>query len=131
MSLPRQQLTTTCDIYRSNPPMGGSNPVATNVPCQLIPDYFNGARVINSLQLVNNGMKGWTHCLVLDTSADIRDSFPGSAGTWQYTNADTVYIPSGGSTAYAVVFVEVRGKGSTTEYKYVYLDRQLPNWPAL
>ena len=38
---------------------------------------------------------------------------------------------TGGTTAYAVIFVEVRGKGSAGEHKRVYLDRQLPAWPTL
>ena len=116
-------LTTTCDIYRNNPPTGGA--VATNVSCQLVPDYAGGAPIAGT------PLRPWTHYLVIDTSVDIRDSFPGIGLAWNYGAADTIHIPSGGSTAYVVVFVEVRGKGAAEEHKRVYLDRQLPAWPVL
>ncbi len=61
---------------------------------------------------------------------DIRDDYQGSETGWVYANSDTVVIPSGG-TDYVVVFVEVRGKGTAGEHKRVYLDRQLPGWPAV
>ena len=66
MSLPANLLPTTCDIYRGNPPSGGA--AATNVPCQLISSYADGA------QMLNSNMRQWTHYLLLDSSADIRDS---------------------------------------------------------
>ena len=125
MSLPLQLLTTTCDIYRGNPPPGGATPAATNVPCQLVPDYAHGALV------PANSARGWTHYLVLDTTVDLRDSFPGMNIPWAFGNTDTVHIPSGSSTAYAVVFVELSGKGGANEHKLAYLDRLLPNWPTL
>jgi hypothetical protein len=123
MPLPAALLTTTCDIYRGNPPSGG--PATTNVPCQLVADYARGAQVLN------NALRSWTHYLVLDSSVDVRDSFAGVNQPWNYPASDTVKIPSGGTTAYAVVLVEVCGKGTAIEHKRVYLDRQAPNWPAL
>ena len=121
MSLPANLLPTTCDIYRGNPPSGGA--AATNVPCQLISAYADGA------QMLNSNMRQWTHYLLLDSSADIRDSYAGGGQLWQFSNADTVHVPSGSTTAYAVVFVEVHGKGTAGEYKRAYLDRQAPsNW---
>jgi len=125
MPLPPAVLTTTCDIYRFNPPPLGAQPASTDVPCQLLADYSGGTRVVNL------SAKPWTHYLLLDSSTDVRDSYPGAGGTWQFGNADTVHIPSGGTTAYAVVFVELCGKGTAGEHKRVYLDRQLPSWPAL
>ena len=125
MALPAGLLTTTCDIYRGNPPPGGTTPASSNVPCQLVPQYAASARALNSIA------KSWTHYLVVNSSVDIRDGYAGSTNAWQYANADTVYIPTGGSTAYVVVFVEVRGKGTPGEHKRVYLDRQAPNWPTL
>lgn len=125
MPLPQTLLTTTCDVYRFNPPPLDAQPASTNVPCQLIPDYVGGslARNLNS--------RPWTHYLLLDTGVDVRDSYPGAGNSWSFGNADTVHIPSGGTTAYAVVFVEVGGKGTASEHKRVYLDRLAPSWPAL
>src|SRR5437016_6045269 len=104
MPLPSGLLSTTCDIYRGNPPAGGASPAATDVPCQLVASYLSGSRALN------NNLKTWTHYIVLNADADIRDGYEGSTQAWQYQNADTITIPSGGTTAYAVVFVEVRGK---------------------
>src|SRR5579885_6893 len=115
MSLPSAVLTTTCDIYRLNPPPQGANPAASNVPCQLVADYRGGARV------TSGALKPWTHYLIVHASVDVRDSFAGAGNPWTYSDADTVYVPSGGTTAYAVVFVEVRGKGTANEHKRVYL----------
>src|SRR5260370_11434442 len=125
MPLPQALLTTTCDIYRFNPPPVGAQPASSNILCQLSADYVGGT------QILNLAAKPWTHYLLLDSSTDVRDSYPGATGNWQFGNADTVHIPSGGSTAYAVVFVEGCGKGTAGEYKRVYLDRQLPSWPVL
>jgi hypothetical protein len=87
--------------------------------------YASGARAVTPL------LRPWTHYLNLDSSVDVRDSYPGQAGSWLLGNADTVHVPSGGTTAYVVIFVEVRGKGTPAEHKRVYLDRLTPAWPAL
>jgi hypothetical protein len=123
MPLPAGLLTTTCSIHRNNPP--DVTPASTNVPCQLVPDYAAAARNLHSTA------KPWTHYLVLASSVDIRDGYAGSTNLWNYAQADTVYVPSGGTTAYVVVFVEVRGKGTPGEHKRVYLDRQAPSWPTV
>ena len=125
MSLPSSLLSTTCDIYRGNPPPNNATPAATDVPCQLVASYLSGSRALN------NNLKTWTHYIVLNSNVDIRDGYQGSTQVWQYQNADTIHIPSGGTTAYAVVFVEVRGRGTVGEHKRVYLDRQGPSWPAV
>jgi hypothetical protein len=124
MSLISQLLTTTCDIYRNNPHAGGATPDVTAVPCQLVSDYGHG-----TLQRAT-GMKSWTHYLLLDTAVDLRDGYQGNQ-LWNYPNADTVVIPTGGLTVYAVVFVEIIGRGSIGEHKRAYLDRQTPTWPDL
>lgn len=125
MPLPTEFLTTTCSVYRGNPPPGGSSPAATNVPCQLVADFAAGARTMGSAQ------RNWTHYLLVNEDVDVRDSYAGHGQAWPAADADSVFVPSGGTTRYAVVFVEVRGKGTAGEHKRVYLDRQAPGWPSL
>src|SRR5437588_2270156 len=101
MPLPQTVLTTTCDVYRFNPPSQDAQPASTNVACQLVPDYVSGSMTRSF------SSRPWTHYLLLDSSVDVRDSYPGANASWPFGNADTVRVPSGGTTAYAVVFVEV------------------------
>src|SRR5260370_26557383 len=110
MPLPQALLTTTCDVFRLNPPTD-AQPATAAIRCQLIPDYRGGT------QMLNSAGRPWTHSLLLDSSVDVRDSYPGAGGLWQYGNADTVHIPSGGTTAYAAVFVVVCAQGTANEHK--------------
>src|SRR5262245_7338204 len=112
----------TCDVYRNaNAPPAG--PDVAGVRCYLHADYGRrletGEGEVNSLR--------YTHTLMVDVAADIRDGFSvfGSTGT-----EDSVYIPDQNGTRFFVVFVERRGRGLPTDYKKVYLDRYAPTRPT-
>jgi hypothetical protein len=116
MSIPTDQLLTTCDIYR---PFGAGSPTYTNVPCRLVPDLSRGRNAVFA------GLS-WTHYLVLDATADVLDGctrLPGAA-TVTYADGDEVRIPTGASSPrFVVVWVEKADAGSPREFKRAYLTR--------
>lgn len=114
---------TTADVSRLNPPP--SSPVETDVPIAISGTYQCGAKLCTPL------LKPWTHIAYFPIDTDIRDSYPGQAGAWLLGNADTVHIPSGGTTAYVVIFVEGFVDSDGVQVKRVYLDRLAPDWPNL
>jgi hypothetical protein len=67
----------------------------------------------------------YTATLLVDLGVDIRDDYQFSAQMGN--NYDTVYI---GSTSYKVVFVEIKGAGTSNSHKKAYLDRAGVDWPA-
>jgi hypothetical protein len=120
--------TTNCDIYR---PYSAGSPTTTGVQCQLTPclsgQSFGGSPPTPAY---------YTHVMDLDTTTDIRDgcSRQTNQPQQQFGMGDKVQIPSGtagtsGST-YAVTWVEWvnRGVGDDTEFKRVYLSRDVPIW---
>lgn len=123
MSIPATLLTTTCDIYR---PFGGSL-VASAVACRLVPDLPRGRG-----SHAGGGYLVWTHRLELDPTVDVRDGCARTLGlnVVTYADGDEVRIPSGGSTRYVVVWVEVVNRGSGLEYKRAYLMRSTAAWPG-
>jgi hypothetical protein len=115
MSIPTSLLTTTCDIYR---PFGAGSPLTTGVACRLVPDLFRGDHTAGGIV--------WTHYLDLNETVDIKDGCTRTVGAnaINYADGDEVRIPGGvGSTRFAVVWVEVCNKGTTGEFKRVYLMR--------
>ena len=92
------------------------------LPCILAPDWRpgqdNGDRRVNAI--------AWTDVMLVDATVDVRDGYTGAC---TFTAQDTVYIPDAGGTPFTVVFVELCQRGPA-QYKRVYLDRGLPNWPV-
>ena len=116
MSIPASLLPTTCDIYR---PFGAGSPLATAVPCRLVPTLERGR---------NSGLSGvlmFTHYIELDEAADIEDGCTrtATANAISYADGDEVRIPSGGSTKYVVVWVETKQLGTAMAFKRAYLMR--------
>ena len=116
--------TATCDVYRS----GNAPPAAPDVaavPCVLTGAFEAGTRPVPtgiSTALV------YTHVMLVDPSADIRDSYSGQGNLG--AGQDTVYVPDRTGTAFRVVFVERVGQGTPGDAKRVYLDRQAVAWPT-
>src|SRR5262245_43898171 len=119
MSIPAGFLTTTCDIYR---PFGAGSPTVSNVPCRISPALMTGPKP--------DGLT-WSHTLDLQPGVDIRYASTRSAGTAaiSYAEGDEVRVPSGGSTRYVVVWVEVVARGTPRQFLRAYLLRHEPAWP--
>ena len=112
---------TTCDVYRNGnaPP---ASPDVPAVPCHLTADYLRREETGES----EGTSWRYTHVLLADVNADIRDQF----SDWAVGAGDTVYVPDMHGTAFRVVCVEVRGRGGPGAVRRVYLDRHLPSWPT-
>src|SRR5215213_5835740 len=78
MSIPTDLLPTTCDVFR---PFGDAAPTYRDVPCRLVPDFARGQGVVS-------GGPAWTHYLVLDVAADVRDACTRMPGVPQVSYAD-------------------------------------------
>ncbi len=70
----------------------------------------------------------WTHLMLVDVSADVRDGY--DQGNWNATAGDSVYVPDQSGTPFQVLFVERVGRGTAQDHKRVFLDRKLPTWPT-
>ena len=112
MALPPSLAATTCDVYR---PFGDATPTASGVPCRLVPDLSRG-RSPDGTGLA------WTHYLVLDATADVRDGCTRAAGAQAQTYADGDEVRIGGAR-FAVVWVERVEAGTAREYQRAYLMR--------
>jgi len=117
MSIPTPFLTTTCDIYR---PFGAGSPTTSNVPCRLTP---RAAEAVSESDC--------THTLDVQPGVDIRDGCTRSAGSsaMTYADGDEVRVPSGGSTRYVVVRVDVVNRGAPAQFQRAYLLRHAASWP--
>ena len=117
MSIPTPFLTTTCDIYR---PFGAASPTTSNVPCRLTP------RVAEA-----GSAPEWTHILDVQPGVDVRDGCTRTAGSssMTYGDGDEVRVPSGGSTRYVVVRVDVVNRGTPAQFQRAYLLRHAASWP--
>jgi len=116
MAIPTDLLPTTCDVFR---PFGDAAATYSNVRCRLVPDLARGRSPDGS------GL-AWTHYLVLDAEADVRDGCTRSAGApvLSYADGDEVRVPSGASgPRFVVVWVETVEAGTPRAYKRVYLMR--------
>src|SRR5262245_38591044 len=122
MSIPLNQLTTTCDIYR---PFGAGSPTTTGVACRLVPDLSRGRAGVA-------GMIAWTHYIDLDETVDIRDACTrvGGADGVNYFDGDEVRIPNASGSRYVVVWVEVINRGTARQFKRAYLVRDTAAWPG-
>lgn len=108
----------TCDIYRFNNLV--NPPDVAGVPCNLKPDFRAGQRAGDR----GNTSLTWTHVMLLAMDVDIRDGYSGTNSN--NSLADFVYFgPRNTATMYRVVFIE-----KVDDYKRVYLDRNVPNWPS-
>ena len=70
----------------------------------------------------------WTHYLVLDPSADVRDGCTRTAGSAAvvYADGDEVRVPGGAATPrFVVVWVETVDPGTPREFKRAYLMRHV------
>jgi hypothetical protein len=119
MPLPPGLLTTTCDIYR---PFGDASPTYTAVPCRLGTAPMAGIKP--------EGL-AWSHTLDLQPGTDLRDAASRTAAKAEiaYGDGDEVRVPSGGSTRYVVVWVEVVARGTPQQFLRAYLLRVTPSWP--
>lgn len=119
MALPPGLLTTTCDIHR---PFGAATAAQTGVACRLSP--ITGSRI---------GPDGttWTHTLDLQPGTDLRDGSTRtpSVASVVYGEGDEVRVPSGGSTRYVVVWVDVVARGTPGQFLRAYLLRHAASWP--
>src|SRR5262245_47321210 len=115
--IPAASLTTTCDIYR---PFGVGSPTTSNVPCRLTPVVREAG-----------GGPEWTHTLDVQPGVDVRDGCTRTAGsgTMTYADGDEVRVPSGGSTRYVVVRVDVVHRGTPAQFQRAYLLRHAASWP--
>ena len=116
MSIPTDLLPTTCDVFR---PFGDAAPTYRDVPCRLVPDFARG-------QASASGAPLWTHYLVLDAAADVRDGCTRMPGVPQvsYADGDEVRVPAGGGgPRFVVVWVETIEAGTPREFKRAYLMR--------
>lgn len=122
MSIPINQLTTTCDIYR---PFGAGSPTTTGVPCRLVPDLARGRAGFA-------GMVAWTHYIDLEDDVDVRDACSrlGGADSIQFADGDEVRIPNASGSRYVVVWVEVINRGTARQFKRAYLLRDTAAWPG-
>lgn len=116
MSIPSSLLPTTCDIYR---PFGAGSPTTSSVPCKHVPDLARGR---------GSGLAGvlsWTHYIDVNDTIDIRDGCTRTLGAnaINYADGDQVRIPSGSSTKYVVVWVEMKNLGTAQAFKRAYLMR--------
>lgn len=119
MSLPAGLLTTTCDIYR---PFGAGSPTSTGVACRISPAPL-GTTKPDELS--------WSHTLDFQPGVDVRDATTRGSGTADraFADGDEVRVPSGGSTRYVVVWVEVVARGTPMQFLRAYLLRHVPSWP--
>ena len=115
MILPADAVPTPCDVHR---PFGAGAPTYANVPCRLVADFARG-------RAAGEGGPAWTHLLVLDASADVRDGCTRGAGVADisYADGDEVRVPAGSGSRYAVVWVETVDAGTPREFKRAYLVR--------
>lgn len=121
MSLPTTA-NTTGDIYRSGvgPPAA---PSVAGVACHLDANFARGLEVGESTAVANR----FTHVILVDATVDVRDDYNlGAVGV----NLDSVYIPDKNGTAFKVIFVERKLKGTAQDHKKVYLLRQTVTWPS-
>lgn len=120
MSLPNSYLTTTCDIYR---PFGAASPTTTGVGCRLVP-VVHGEPPAPGL--------AWTDYIDVDNTVDIRDGCTPTVGSAAvlYSDGDEVRIPNASGTRYVVTWVALMNRGTSREFKRVYLLRDTAVWPG-
>jgi hypothetical protein len=113
---------TTCDVYRAGtgPPAA---PAVAAVACFLHADFRGGQEGGDRGTMVT-----WTHVLLVDRAADVRDDYLGNSSYGG--SPDTVYVPDQAGTPFRVTFVERVQVGSASEHKRVFLDRQQVTWPS-
>ena len=118
MPLPTGLLTTTCDIYR---PFGAASPTHSAVQCRLSPAPMAGVKP--------DGL-AWSHTLDFQPGVDVRDASTRTAGTAaiNYAEGDEVRVPSGGSTRYVVVWVEVVARDTPLQFLRAYILRHEASW---
>lgn len=113
-------LPSICEIYR---PFGDSTPIATNIPCRIVPSIERSP---------NKGETYWTHMLDLQPGIDIRDGCTRTSGQTNivYADGDEVRVPGGsGSSRYVVVWVETMCRDTPLQYQRVYLLRHEAVFP--
>jgi hypothetical protein len=115
MAIPSDLIPTTCDVYR---PFGAGSPTYTNVPCRLVGDFIRSRTA--------GASPDWTHYLILDLDADVRDGCSRTAGSAAivYADGDEVRLSDGsGTPRFAVVWVETVDPGTPRAFKRAYLLR--------
>ena len=116
MSVPGDLLPTTCDVYR---PFGAGAPTHANVRCRLVADFARS-------RAAGGATPEWTHYLVLNPEADVRDGCTrfGASAVITYADGDEVRVPAGAAgPRFVVVWVEAVEVGTPREYKRAYLMR--------
>lgn len=114
---------TTCSIYRHNPPTG--SPVATDVPLYISGTYQCGSYQVTPL------LRPWTYIAEFDLDVDIRDSYPGQAGSWLLANADSIVLDDPAGVSLVVIMVEEYVNSSNNRVQRVFLDRLTVDWPIV
>lgn len=106
---------TTCDIYRS----GNGPPAAPDVAGVRL--YLKSAFVAGQEQAEGTSSISFTHIAIVPLDTDVRDA-PG---------ADSIYVPDQNGTGFTVQWVERHRTGAvSSDYKRVYLNRNVPNYPT-
>ena len=116
---------TTFDLFRSGkvPPL---DPDLEGVPGYLRPAFRWG---LEAGQGLADAAQRFSHIVLVAADIDIRDAY--NAGvTDPGLDADVIYIPDRDGTAFRVVFVERRLRGSAYDHFRVYLSRAAVTWPS-
>lgn len=119
MPLPAGLLTTTCDIYH---PFGAGSPTQTGVACRISPA---------PLGTMMPDEPSWSHTLDCQPGVEVCDMTTRTtdSASREFADGDEVRVPSGGSTRYVVVWVEVVARGTPLQFLRAYLLRHEPSWP--
>jgi hypothetical protein len=106
---------TTCDIYHfgNSPP---ANPDVPGVKCTLQERYRN-------IKQAPAALVPYTHMMYVPRDTDIRDGYNGG-------NPDRVYVPDKNGTLYLVQFVARVARGTQSDCKVLYLNRNTITWPT-
>lgn len=110
-------VNTTCDIYHA----GNAPPATPDIEAAAI--HLRARFHPGSESSEGDQDFRWTHIGYFDKTVDIRDAWPAAADS-------NIYVPNKDGTKLAIVFVELVNRGTPTEHKRVYLDRQAVTWPS-
>jgi hypothetical protein len=106
---------TTIDLYHfgNSPP---NPPDVAAVKVNLLERYRN-------IKQAPAALVPYTHMMYVPKDLDIRDAYNGG-------NPDRVYMPDKTGTLFLVQFVARVARGTPTDMKIVYLNRNTIGWPT-
>ena len=120
----------TCDILH----YGSTSPDIAGLSIFLTEDFKAG----HDAAIQTSTILRWTHLAYVGPTVDIRDAYsPSAPGNDALGSAaDTLYVPSysafvgGTGTAFSVIIVARRGRGTASDHKRAFLQRNAINaWP--